>query len=277
MRRAFRLIGFVGAILLTAVDLFFRKPRCLTERAAWMQHSSVQLLRFLGIAVDVRNMPAHPGALVCNHLSYLDILVLGAQCPFVFVAKAETRSWPLIGRLIAATGAIFIERESARSTQSVTQQIADTLREGVSVIFFPEGTTSDGQGVLPFRSSLFQPLVESGVPVWPAHLSYTLPPEEGGATMVRQRVCYWGDMVFGPHVVRFLGLRGLRARVQCGNNPIVATDRKDAARRAYASVCELAAVSGKSDEPALVQETEDLLDRPVERLRSVDDERCVPA
>jgi 1-acyl-sn-glycerol-3-phosphate acyltransferase len=264
LRSLLRTLGFVAFCVVIATDGLLRRPRTLVARAAWMHRWSKRLAQFLGIAIHTLNIPEEPGAMVCNHLSYLDIVVLGALRPSVLVSKDEVRSWPVIGSITATAGTIYVNRKSARDAMEKNTQIADALRAGVSVLFFPEGTSSDGQGVLPFRSALFQPLVEADVPVWPAHLSYSLPEDEGGEKAVRERIAYWGKMAFATHVVGFLGLLNVTAHLRCGTQPVMTNDRKEAAQLCHQQIVELGKL--QREEFALMQQAKHLLDRPVQRV-----------
>jgi 1-acyl-sn-glycerol-3-phosphate acyltransferase len=96
-----------------------------------------------------------PCLLVANHISWIDIYVILAQGPVIFIAKSEIRSWPIIGWLVSLSGTIFIERGSRHALRGVLHQAAARFKSGHAVLFFPEGTTSDGLGLLPFHSNLF--------------------------------------------------------------------------------------------------------------------------
>ena len=102
--------------------------------------------------------------IVANHISWLDIFVLNALQPARFIAKAELQRWPVVGRLIANAGTLFIERERRRDTHTVNRHTVEALARGDVVAVFPEGTTSDGTGLLKFHSSLLQPIVDAGGP-----------------------------------------------------------------------------------------------------------------
>ena len=151
------------------------------------------------------------GAVVSNHLSYLDILLYSSVQPFVMVAKTEVRGWPLLGWLTAQAGTVYVQRGGGPKTYpGVNAAMAEAYRSGLPVLFFPEGTTTDGAGVLPFRRGLFHSVLDNGVSLRTAALRYSLETDaaNGGAT-VGEDVCWWGEMGFTPHLFRLLGLRGL--------------------------------------------------------------------
>lgn len=136
---------------------------------------ALALLALLAIKLVVVGRPPKRGPLllVCNHISWLDIYVLYAVCHCRFVAKADVGRWPLIGTLAAAVGTLFIERESRRDALRVVQQMADSLHAGDSIVVFPEGTSSDGVGVLPFHANLVQAAIAANAPVQPVALRFS--------------------------------------------------------------------------------------------------------
>jgi len=233
MRGFFRTIGFVLLLCVVLLDLLLRRPRSIAQRAAWMQKWSIRFLRYVGLNVDIPHPAPTSGAMVCNHLTYLDILVLGAQRPTVMVAKSEVRRWPLIGTITAGAGTIYVERERSSSAAAAAEQMAEAVRSGVFLLFFPEGTSGDSTEVLPFRSPLFQPLIEAAVPIWPAHLSYNVPPCPGRDWIIQNKICFWGEMNVIPHLVGMLQLRDVSCTLRYSQQPVVAHDRKVAAHRCH--------------------------------------------
>jgi 1-acyl-sn-glycerol-3-phosphate acyltransferase len=114
-----------------------------------------------------------PGAvLVLNHVSWLDIFIVHAQRPAHFIAKAEISRWPLLGFLVGRSGTIFIERGKRHAVREINHRIASMLEAGHLVGVFPEGTTSDGNRLLPFHANLIQPAINVGVPVVVAGVRY---------------------------------------------------------------------------------------------------------
>ena len=139
-----------------------------------MRNWSRRLLGILGMKVrtrGLRQLPA-PCLIVSNHSSWLDIFVISARFPAVFVAKSEIRSWPLIGLLCTRAGTIFIERGRRASARHAGRQLTSALREGRAVSIFPEGTTTDGLQVAVFHRALFQPAIDAGARVQPVLLRY---------------------------------------------------------------------------------------------------------
>lgn len=131
------------------------------------------LLGTIGLRCDVRGeIPRRPLLLVANHVSWLDVQLLNAIVPARFVAKAETRRWPVCGAIAAAFDTFFLERGSLRNTARVKARVASALAAGQSVAVFPEGTTTDGRSLARFYAALFQAAVDAGVPVQPVAIRY---------------------------------------------------------------------------------------------------------
>lgn len=140
------------------------------EIKAW----ALVLLGLIAIKLEVKGKPPERGPvlLAANHISWLDMVVLMASCPNRFVAKAEVRHWPLVGRLAGAAGTLFVTRESARDAVRVVHQMADCLKTGEVLTIFPEGTTSNGVQLLPFHANLFQAAISADAPVQPVALQF---------------------------------------------------------------------------------------------------------
>lgn len=148
------------------------------SQRARVKRWSGRLLRILGVRATVRGDVTARGGnvlIVANHISWLDIFVLNSVHPVRFVAKSELARWPVVSQMIRGAGTVFIERERRRDTHRVNHQLARLLANGDVVAIFPEGTTTDGTALLPFRSSLLQPIVEAEGHVQPVALRYRLP------------------------------------------------------------------------------------------------------
>jgi lyso-ornithine lipid O-acyltransferase len=200
------------------------------ERATWLQDGAATVLKRIGMEVMVEGHPPRQGLMVSNHLSYLDVLAYASTMPCVFVAKREVREWPVFGAFASMAGTIYVDRERRSANDGAARLIEETLAAGVPVVLFPEGTSSDGSGVLPFHSSFFEPAIRAGVLVTAAAIGYASSTGEEAA------LAYHGDDVFGTHLVRTLRLRGLKARVAFATTAQCYGDRKMAARATQAEV-----------------------------------------
>jgi len=148
----------------------------LRRRARWAQRWFRGLLRLWGVRPVSEGDPppvTAPGIVVSNHLSYLDVCVLGSTVPCVFAAKAEIRRWPFIGFLARYAGTVFVQRGSALTIRRQVEALRRRARAGLWVVFFPEGRISDHDGLLPFRRGLFTLAQSTGLPVYPVVLRYT--------------------------------------------------------------------------------------------------------
>jgi lyso-ornithine lipid O-acyltransferase len=159
------------------------------------------------------------------------------------VAKHEVKSWPLLGWLTAQAGTVYVERGGGPATYpGVNRAMAEAYRSGLPVLFFPEGTTTNGEypddGVKPFRRGLFHSVLNEEVPLRVAALRYWLEDGNDGATVAND-VCWWGDMLLGPHILKFLGLNGVRAEVRFGAEIAIRTDRFVLSEGARAAVAEM--------------------------------------
>lgn len=144
------------------------------QRGEQVQRWAREMLAVLGIRLVVQGTPVTQGPmlLVCNHLSWLDILALHGAQHARFVSKAEVKRWPLIGALATGAGTLYIERERRRDAVRVVHHMTEALRDGDRVAIFPEGTTSDGRSLLPFHANLLQAAISAGAPVQPAALRF---------------------------------------------------------------------------------------------------------
>jgi 1-acyl-sn-glycerol-3-phosphate acyltransferase len=204
------------------------------ERAAWVHRTARRARRIFNLELQVTGPVPSSGLLVANHLSYLDIVVLAALAPAAFVAKRDVRSWPVFGMLARMAGTLFIQREKRADTARLAPELARLLEAGALVVVFPEGTSSDGSEVLPFRSSLLEAAVWRGTAIHTAYLEYELDDGNPGA-----EVCYWGTMTLVPHLWNLLGKARVRAKVAFSETPVSSADRKELARVARDEVVRL--------------------------------------
>jgi len=202
----------------------------------------------IGVRVRVIGAPPrrHSVLILSNHVSWLDIVVLTATVPVIFVAKSEVAHWPLIGLVARARGTVFVVRDRRQQTAAANAAIARYLAEGQSIVLFAEGTSSDGNRVLPFRSALVGALksavaqVEAGkrIAVQPLSISYT---GLQGLPMGRQHrpvVAWYGDRDLLPHLAQFLRRGAVDATLNWGKpvEDVSIADRKAVVRSQEAVV-----------------------------------------
>ena len=244
LRIAYRLmlilvVSGIGVLEFSALWILGR-ARDAASRARWQNRISRRYLSAANVRVETAGNPPTDGMLVCNHLGYLDILVIGATVPATFISKHEVRDWPVFGMLARMGGTLFLRREKKSHALEVSREF-DRIVEGGAVLgFFPEGTSSDGTDVLPFHSTLFQPAVENGWSVTPAWIGYSLP--DGGS--VQDDVCFMGDAQFAPHMLRLLSHRRVNAVLRFGEPATNGRNRKEMARMLRESVIGLGSRNG---------------------------------
>lgn len=205
-----------------------------TARARWLQNVCRRALHMFHIELHVIGPIPFSGLLVCNHLSYLDILVLGATAPCIFVSKCEVRRWPVFGWFASLAGTLFLRRDKRSDVARMSREIRRALDTGALVVLFPEGTTSDGSGVLPFKSSLLEAVTGQQHGLSAGFIEYAL--TDG---RVADEVCYWRDMTLVPHLLNLLGKRGLQARLSFTELRQTSRDRKQLARQLHSEVVRL--------------------------------------
>lgn len=197
-------------------------------------------LKVVDVRVTVVGAPsaARPLLMASNHSSWLDIPVLGSIAKMSFVAKSEIAEWPVFGTLAKLQRSIFVDRSRRTATASVNRQMADRMVAGEPVVLFAEGTSSDGNRVLPFRTALLgaaqAAIVRTGggsVAVQPVSVAYTHRNGLPLGRLGRPFVAWYGDMTFVSHLWSILTDGAIDATVTFGE-PVtidVRTDRKQLA------------------------------------------------
>ena len=179
------------------------------------------------MGIDVRSsglLPPMGALIVANHLGFLDIIILASVMDTVFLAKSEVAAWPGIGRLATRAGTLFIRRASFRDVRHVKARIETALLRQQRVTYFPEGTSTDGQSVLPFRSGLLQAAVDTARPVHTASLYFS------SIDAADSTFCWWGDQRLAGALYRVLGVRRITACVHFEESEWRAVARKPLAR-----------------------------------------------
>ncbi|MFM7461519.1 MAG: lysophospholipid acyltransferase family protein [Burkholderiales bacterium] len=228
--RAFRwtrmLLHVTQGLLVTLLVYPRVTPRI---RAAITQAWSAKMLRILNITLSIHGArPAeHTNKLfvVANHVSWLDIFVINATTPSRFVAKSEIRDWPIAGTLCDAAGTIFVHRAKRSDTARINAEIHDALEQGDTVAIFPEGTTTSGDRLLKFHTSLFEPAVVNTALLAPAAIRYRNTDGEANLAAV-----FVGATTFAQSISNIISQKKMIADITFA--PSIATDslsRRDAA------------------------------------------------
>jgi len=205
------------------------------RRSIWLQRTCRIVLRTLNVSYSVEGAALpRTGVVASNHVSYVDILVLAAATPQVFLAKAEVRDWPVFNWFARMAGTQFIDRNRRSDVARQNADFVHIVENDAVLTIFLEGTSTDGSTVRPFRSSLLEPAIAHRWPVTPAAIHYTC---TGGD--VAQDVCWWGDMGFFEHLLRLVRVDAVTAYVRFGAPAESAEDRKALAARLHGEVVAL--------------------------------------
>ncbi len=201
---------------------------------------------FVILGIDYRTkgqIMQGPGAVVANHSSWLDIFALNARKRIYFVAKAEVARWPAIGWLARSTGTVFIRRD-AREAATQVAVLRQRLALGHKLLFFPEGTSTDGQRVLPFKPTLFAAFFADGLreilSLQPVTVVY-----RAASGLDARQYGWWGTMDFGPHLLSTLAAARQGSVTLVYHPPVRVADFAD--RKALALAMETAVRSGLND------------------------------
>jgi 1-acyl-sn-glycerol-3-phosphate acyltransferase len=246
------LLRGAGLIPLLLLYFFISGVICLlpvhqrTKRVAAIRTTS-GFARVALILFDVRVHVKHPERLhetgvlrlfVSNHLSYIDVLVISSLVPSVFITSVELKNTALLGTLARLSGSIFVERRRPSGLKREIGDIAFALGQGLPVVLFPEGTTSNGDHVQPFKNSLFDAAVLTRADIIPVCLCYNRVDNEHLTPENRDRVFYYGGATFLKHLHRFLSLRSIDVEVVPlkGIKVHSGTSRKELAAETYKAI-----------------------------------------
>jgi 1-acyl-sn-glycerol-3-phosphate acyltransferase len=219
------------------------------------------LRAILRIRVSVKGKPVRGRAalFVSNHVSWVDIVVIGSLSPVAFVAKSDVRKWPLVGITAKVQRTVFVDRGRRHQAADAIGEIVARLRGGTSVVLFAEGTSSDGNRVLPFRSALLGAITHAAnhagaaanISIQPMSICYT---GQHGIPMGRQHrplVAWYGDLDFMPHIRDFIA-HGAVDAVVCYAAPVPAdraADRKTLTKMLEGAVREITAATLRGRTP----------------------------
>jgi 1-acyl-sn-glycerol-3-phosphate acyltransferase len=250
LRAMGRLAWFAGENLRAAIDYFLTAARAPKEtqrlaRAEWLSRASRRHLKIFDYSANVSGDVPRRGILFSNHLSYLDILAISSVTPAVFVSKSEVRRWPMFGWFAAIAGTVFVDRQRRTHVGEVNREVEEALAAGALVVIFPEATSSNGETILPFRTSLLEPAARGGHEISVGWLHYEI--DDGDAAT---EICYWGDHTFLPHALNMMRKKTIRATLRFGKFQRTTDDRKVLAGQLHAAVEKLRDQQGTGASPA---------------------------
>ena len=241
IRAAFILAVFVAVTLVLIPFQWLLLALKLPVRRTFPHRYHRFVARLFGIHIKVQGTPPQKATLLlANHSSWLDIVIFSAVAPLSFVAKSEVGTWPFFGTLARLQRTVFVTRTRRSETGVARDAISRRLAEGDVLVLFPEGTSNDGNGVLPFKSALLasaETLLDHGrkVPVQPVSTAYVA---RQGIPMGRENrplYAWYGDMELVPHLWEALKAGPLDVVVQF-HAPLPPMDRKDLAKIAWETV-----------------------------------------
>jgi len=215
-------------------------------RNYWLRKWGQWVCSILSVNVHVEGKkPEPPFFLVSNHLSYVDIMIFYKLLDTSFVAKAEIKGWPVIGFMARTLKVIFVDRTRRSDVARVNSEVAQQIDRHKGVVLFPEGTTSNGDALLPFKASILDHPATSNMPVHYAYVTYKTSEKDEPA---RESVCWWADAPFGGHFFKFAKNRSVDAYVYFGEDVVESNDRKELAGKLYNRVAALSNSVSKSNQ-----------------------------
>ncbi len=244
-----------GTLVLAAVQFVaLRTGWISTWRAPRLWHRLI--LSVLRVKVHVEGAPAgqRPLLVAANHISWLDIPVLGSTGDLRFIAKQEMSGWPGFGTIARLNRTVFVDREARRRSGEQASEIGSRIASGDALVLFPEGTTGDGNGIMPFKSSLFAATrlaASEGRTVWvqPAAIVYYARSGIRLGRTERTEIAWIGDVDLAPHVLTILKAGIIDVRLRYGEPVAVepGDDRKKLARRMEADIRRMMSDLQRSD------------------------------
>lgn len=190
--------------------------------------------RITGMRIEVQGTPPKPPFyLVSNHLTFLDVFVIGSVLECVFVARDDLAQWPMLGFIIRGMNAVFINRERMRDTVRVNEQLTSAMSDGYGVVVFPESQVSTQGVVLPFKPALLEPAVQLDLHVHYASIHYRTPE---GCPPASEVAVWHDDVGLFEHYLNLAALPNFTAVLTFGDSPIPGEDRKTLAKDLHAAV-----------------------------------------
>lgn len=151
---------------------------------------------------------------VSNHMSYLDVLIFSSKLPSVFVTSVDMGEVFFLGTLAEMGGSIFVERRSRQNVDRDLSTMTETLRHGFNIVIYPEGTSTDGQKILPFKKSLLMSAVESGREIVPVAMKYMAIDGEPFSKANADTLCWYGEMTFADHLMGLWKHRNFKVQLE---------------------------------------------------------------
>ncbi len=223
-------ISFSVYLLVSAVFFIFLVPFPFKRRRVAL-NLNVLLAKFIVTALnfDIKQtgpLPKEGSIVIGNHMSYLDTLIYLSRFKCLFVTSVDMGRRPFLGQITWLSGCLFVERRNPRHLHKELKTIKKYFDNGFMVCFFPEGTSSDGRQVLPFKKSLFQLGLETLAPIQPIVLTYKSIDGVKFGDSNRDKVCWYGDLSFYKHFMTLMTLKEVKIELQA-LSPILSSDFKN--------------------------------------------------
>ncbi len=246
----FVLIMFLFYLPVRSVLKLFRQP-FEPLRNLYMRMVAIAGCFIFNVKVEIRGTPPKPPFfLVCNHISYLDILPMYLALNCTFIAKKEIRSWPVIGYLVDKMGVVFLNRKRRSDVVRVNQIITKAMSKHQGIVVFPEGTSTPGREVLPLRSSLLQYPSSKSMPVHAASIYYKTGPNDAPAV---ESICFFGGRLsFWKHLIGMARCNSIYCRMEFAPNPVMETNRKELTRKLRSKIESIFTPSSSNEEISLL-------------------------
>ncbi len=204
-----------------------------TMRSQWAK----SVMNILNMKCTVKGTtPKAPFFLVSNHLSYLDVWVLFGSAKGTFITKSEVKNWPIVGFVLSSSGMIFVNRDKKTDVKRVNEEISKNITKYQGVFLFPEGTTSPGKEILPFKSSLFQYPAVEGIEVTSAAITYRC---DDSTIDTASEICWSTDIKFPAHFWGLLKIKEFEASITFSDQKQVNSNRKELALTTSALIVDI--------------------------------------
>lgn len=209
-------------------------------RNLFMKTWSLGMSKVLNLRIKtVGTPPKAPFFLVSNHLSYIDIVPLFLNLRCTFVAKKEVLSWPALGFMVKSVGVVFIDRTRKRDITRVNEILSNSLNKHQGMIVFPEGTTSAGTHILPFRASLLEFPASKEIPVHYCSIRYQTD-QKNGDRPAEETVCFYGAREpIHVHIFKMASNKRINCTIHFGEKPVKSADRKELTDKLHKNIKEI--------------------------------------
>ncbi|RQD66511.1 MAG: 1-acyl-sn-glycerol-3-phosphate acyltransferase [Desulfonatronovibrio sp. MSAO_Bac4] len=225
MRFIFKVLASIYLIIIfTIISLFtlifFRDPRSRLDRISKNTAMfSPILLWIMGICIKIKDHEqdrflGNKTLIVANHISYVDVFILAAIRPMLFISSVELSRKIFVGHVSKLGGTLFVERRKNTNLRQEIERITSVLRDGYVVTLFPEARTSDGKGVLPFKGALFEAAIKSETDVTPVCISYPSIDGQNLSLENKDVVVFHGGVKFFPHIINLFKYHNIEAEVE---------------------------------------------------------------